>query len=132
MLIQMNFAYFFIFFITALALIFSIFNIIIPLILSPRDWEEKDEKLKIFKQWRNAPYESGEINPIPARFQYNIHYYMYALLFVIFDIEVLFFIPWVITLQAIGWITLLEMVIFIAILLVGLYYAISSDGLRWR
>ena len=105
---------------------------IVPIILSPRDWEEKDDKFRIFKKWRTAPYESGEINPIPARFQYNIHYYMYALLFVIFDVEILFFIPWVITLQQIGWITLIEMFIFIAILLIGLYYAIWKEGLKWR
>ncbi|MCS7164743.1 MAG: NADH-quinone oxidoreductase subunit A [Candidatus Calescibacterium sp.] len=132
MLVQMNFSYFFIFFITLVAIVFAVINIIVPLILSPRDWEEKDERLKIFKFWRNYPYESGEINPLPARFQYNIHYYMYAILFVIFDIEVLFFIPWVITLQKIGWITVIEMLVFVAILLVGLYYAILRDGLKWR
>lgn len=132
MLIQMNLGYFFIFFATFVAVIFAVFNLIIPLIIAPKDWEEKDEKLKIFKKWRTVPYESGEINPIPARFQYNIHYYMYALLFVIFDIEVLFFIPWIITLQQIGWITLIEMLIFVAILLVGLYYAVVKDALRWR
>ncbi|MCS7243433.1 MAG: NADH-quinone oxidoreductase subunit A [Candidatus Calescibacterium sp.] len=132
MLIQMNFAYFFIFFVTFVAVVFALVNLIIPLILAPKDWEEKDQRLRMFKFWRNFPYESGEINPIPARFQYNIHYYMYAILFVIFDIEVLFFIPWVVTLQQIGWITLVEMIIFVLILLVGLYYAIAKDGLKWR
>lgn len=132
MLVQMNVTYFFIFFVSFFAVIFAIFNLIVPIILSPRDWEEKDDKFRIFKKWRTAPYESGEINPIPARFQYNIHYYMYALLFVIFDVEILFFIPWVVTLQQIGWITLIEMFIFIAILLIGLYYAIWKEGLKWR
>lgn len=132
MLIQTNFEYFFIFFLVSFAIIFAVFNLIIPLIITPGDWEEKNELLKKFKEWRNFPYESGEINPIPARFQYNIHYYMYALLFVIFDIEVLFFIPWVLTLSSIGWITLLEMFIFVVLLLVGLYYALEKEGLKWR
>jgi len=132
MLVKMNLAYFFIFFSTFVALVFAIVNLLIPLIIAPKDWEEKNEKLKIFKQWRYKPYESGELNPIPARFQYNIHYYMYALLFVIFDIDILFFIPWVITLKEIGWVTLIEMFIFVVILLIGLFFAIGREALKWR
>jgi len=132
MLVKMNLAYFFIFFSTFVAVAFAVFNLIIPLIIAPKDWEEKNEKLKFFKGWRYKPYESGELNPIPARFQYNIHYYMYALLFVIFDIDILFFIPWVITLQEIGWITLIEMFIFVVILLIGLFFAIGREALKWR
>jgi len=132
MLVKMNLAYFFIFFSIFIALAFAVFNLIIPLIIAPKDWEEKNEKLKFFKGWRYKPYESGELNPIPARFQYNIHYYMYALLFVIFDIDILFFIPWVITLQEIGWVTLIEMFIFVVILLIGLFFAIGKEALKWR
>ncbi len=132
MLVEMNLSYFFIFFAVLVALIFSVVNIIIPLIISPRDWEEKNKELEFFKKIRNFPYECGEVNPIPARFQYNIHYYMYAILFVIFDIEVLFFIPWVITLKDIGWVTLIEMLIFVVLLIVGLYYAMLRDALKWR
>jgi NADH-quinone oxidoreductase subunit A len=132
MLVKMNLAYFFIFFSTFVALVFAIVNLLIPLIIAPKDWQEKNEKLKIFKQWRYKPYESGELNPIPAKFQYNIHYYMYALLFVIFDIDILFFIPWVITLKEIGWVTLIEMFIFVVILLIGLFFAIGREALKWR
>jgi NADH:ubiquinone oxidoreductase subunit 3 (subunit A) len=131
-LINYNFSYFFIFFITAVAVIFSIFNLVIPLILAPKDWEDKNEKTKILKEWRYKPYESGELSPLPARFQYNIHYYMYAILFVIFDIEVLFFIPWVLSIRDFGIATIIEMFIFIIILLVGLYYAISKNALTWK
>jgi NADH:ubiquinone oxidoreductase subunit 3 (subunit A) len=131
-LISYNFSYFFIFFITVVAVIFSIFNLVIPLILAPKDWEDKNEKTRILKEWRYKPYESGELSPLPARFQYNIHYYMYAILFVIFDIEVLFFIPWVLSIRDFGIATIIEMFIFIIILLIGLYYAISKNALTWK
>ena len=78
------------------------------------------------------PYESG-MNPygegtrrIPVRF------YLVAVLFILFDIEVVFFLPWAIVFRQLGLFGLIEMVIFIVILLVGYVYAWKKGALEWE
>ena len=77
------------------------------------------------------PYECG-IEPLTdARDRYSIRYYLIAMLFVIFDIEVIFIIPWAVRFQSLGLLGLVEMLLFIAILLVGLWYAWKKGALEW-
>ena len=75
-------------------------------------------------------YESGS-DPLPLFGQANVRYYVYALLFVIFDVEAVFIFPWAINTDALAWFGLTEMVVFIAVLLLGLAYVWRKGLLKW-
>jgi NADH-quinone oxidoreductase subunit A len=76
-------------------------------------------------------YESG-VDPSGAMFlQSNIRYYVFALLFVMFDVEAVFIFPWALGLEAYDVFGLVEMVIFIVVLALGLVYAWRKGVLRW-
>ncbi len=76
-------------------------------------------------------YESG-VDPIGSMWsQSQIRYYIFALLFVMFDVEAVFIFPWAVRLEAFGFFGLVEMVIFIFILALGLAYAWRKGVLRW-
>ena len=79
-------------------------------------------------------YECG-VEPVgPAWVQFRIGYYVYALLFVVFDIEAVFLYPWAVTFgqRGVGWYVFVEMVVFILILVGGLAYAWKEGALQWR
>jgi NADH-quinone oxidoreductase subunit A len=76
-------------------------------------------------------YESGEEPIGQAWGRYPIHFYIFALLFVVFDVEVIFLFPWAVVFRSLGWLGIVEMGIFIGILLVGLVYAWKKDALSW-
>ena len=76
-------------------------------------------------------YESG-VDPVGSGWsQSQIRYYVYALLFVMFDVEAVFIFPWAIGLETFGVFGLVEMIVFIAILTLGLAYAWRKKVLRW-
>jgi NADH-quinone oxidoreductase subunit A len=76
-------------------------------------------------------YESG-VDPVGTEWsQTQVRYYVYALLFVIFDVEAVFIFPWATRLEAYQWFGLVEMLIFIAVLALGLVYAWRKRVLRW-
>jgi NADH-quinone oxidoreductase subunit A len=75
-------------------------------------------------------YEAGS-DPIGAFGQSNVRYYVYALLFVMFDVEAVFIFPWAVDLEKLGVFGLFEMVTFVAILTLGLVYAWRKGVLRW-
>ncbi|MEI6427038.1 MAG: NADH-quinone oxidoreductase subunit A [Pseudanabaenaceae cyanobacterium] len=76
-------------------------------------------------------YESG-CEPIGgAWIQFNIRYYMFALAFVIFDVETVFLYPWAVAFNQLGLLAFIEALIFIAILLLGLVYAWRKGALEW-
>jgi len=78
------------------------------------------------------PYESG-VNPYgPGTRRMPIRFYLIAVLFILFDIEVVFFLPWAIVFRQLGLFGLIEMVIFIVILLVGYVYAWKKGALEWE
>jgi NADH:ubiquinone oxidoreductase subunit 3 (subunit A) len=76
-------------------------------------------------------YESGMVPIGDAWIKYHIQYYMYALIFVIFDVEAVFIYPWAVVYKQVGLYALAEISIFIAILVVGLAYAWRRGALRW-
>ena len=78
-----------------------------------------------------APYESGSPLFSDARIQFPMRYYIIAMLFVIFDIEIIFMIPWAVRFQSLGLLGLIEMVVFIVILLAGFWYAWKKGALEW-
>ena len=78
------------------------------------------------------PYESG-MNPYgEGTRRMPICFYLIAVLFILFDIEVVFFLPWAIVFRQLGLFGLIEMVIFIVILLVGYVYAWKKGALEWE
>jgi NADH-quinone oxidoreductase subunit A len=77
-------------------------------------------------------YECG-VDPVGSGWsQSYIRYYVYGLLFVIFDVEAVFIFPWAIVLDQLGTFGLVEMFVFIAILILGLVYAVRKGVLRWE
>jgi NADH-quinone oxidoreductase subunit A len=78
-----------------------------------------------------APYESGSPLFSDARVQFPMRYYIIAMLFVIFDIEIVFLFPWAVAFKKLGLIGVVEMAIFIGILVVGFWYAWKKGALEW-
>ncbi len=77
------------------------------------------------------PYESGSPLFMDARVQFPMRYYIIAMLFVIFDIEVVFLFPWAVVFKKLGLLGLVEMGLFLAILIVGFWYAWKKGALDW-
>nr|WP_228035767.1 NAD(P)H-quinone oxidoreductase subunit 3 [Oculatella sp. LEGE 06141] len=80
---------------------------------------------------RRTTYESG-MEPIGgAWIQFNIRYYMFALVFVIFDVETVFLYPWAVSFSQLGLLAFVEALVFIAILVIALVYAWRKGALEW-
>jgi NADH-quinone oxidoreductase subunit A len=81
---------------------------------------------------KSLPYESG-MRPIgPGMRRMPVRFYLVAVLFILFDIEVVFFLPWAVVYKQLGLFGLVEMLIFIVILLVGYVYAWKKGALEWE
>ncbi len=81
---------------------------------------------------KSQPYESG-MNPYgPGTRRMSVRYYLIAVLFILFDVEVVFFLPWAVVFRKLGWFALVEMLVFIVILLVGYIYAWKKGALEWE
>ncbi|GBD10810.1 NAD(P)H-quinone oxidoreductase subunit 3 [bacterium HR23] len=77
-------------------------------------------------------YECG-MQTVGGRWtRFNFRYYLYALLFVVFDVETVFLYPWAVEFQRLGLFALVEMLVFLGILLVGWAYAWRKGALEWR
>lgn len=82
---------------------------------------------------KNSLYECGVVPIGTGRWaQFNFRYFMYALLFVIFDVETVFIYPWAIRFQQLGLFALIEMLVFVLILVLGLVYAWRKRALEWE
>ena len=81
---------------------------------------------------KSMPYESGMDPYGEGTRRMPVRFYLIAVLFILFDIEVIFFLPWAITFRQLGLFGLIEMVIFIVILLVGYVYAWKKGALEWE
>ena len=81
---------------------------------------------------KSAPYESGMVPIGPGTRQMPVRFYRIAVLFILFDIEIIFFLPWAVVYRQLGIFGLVEMFIFIVILLVGLAYAWKTGALEWE
>lgn len=80
---------------------------------------------------KRTTYESG-IEPMgEAWVQFSVRYYMYALVFVVFDVETIFLYPWAVVFDQVGALALLEVCLFLFILLIGLVYAWRKGALEW-
>lgn len=78
-----------------------------------------------------STYESG-IEPFgEAQVRYNVRYYLFALMFVVFDVEILFLYPWAVSFTQLGMLGVVEVLIFIGLLVMGLLYAWKKKVLEW-
>ena len=80
---------------------------------------------------RRTTYESGMEPFGGAWIQFNIRYYMFALVFVVFDVETVFLYPWAVAFSRLGLLAFVEALIFIAILVIALVYAWRKGALEW-
>lgn len=81
---------------------------------------------------KNLPFESGIVSVGSAQFHTTIHFYLPAILFIIFDLEVVFLFAWALIVRDAGWAGFLEVSIFIVVLLVALFYLYRIGALDWR
>jgi NADH-quinone oxidoreductase subunit A len=78
-----------------------------------------------------ATYECGESPLGDTRLRFNVRFYVVALIFLIFDVEIVFLFPWATVYKSLGWFAFLEMVVFLVILLVGYAYVWRKGDLDW-
>jgi NADH-quinone oxidoreductase subunit A len=80
---------------------------------------------------KGQPYECGIPTATSPWHQFNVGYYLFALLFLIFDVEMVFMYPWAVVVKKVGIVALFEIVIFIFILFMGFLYAHKKGALKW-
>ncbi len=81
---------------------------------------------------KSVPYESG-MRPLgPGTRRMPVRFYLIAVLFILFDIEIVFFLPWAVVFRQLGLFGLIEMLVFVIILLVGYFYAWKKGALEWE
>ena len=102
-------------------LVFSVATLVLSYLVQPKYPEP--EKL--------TTYECGSEPFSDARMPFPVRYYIFAMLFVIFDIEVIFLYPWAVVFTKVGLIGLIEMLVFIALFLVAYVYAWRKGALKW-
>ncbi len=80
---------------------------------------------------KGEPYECGIPTKGKTWTQLNVGYYLFALIFLIFDVELIFLFPWAVVAKSAGWVALVEIVIFLFILFMGFLYAHKKGALKW-
>ena len=78
------------------------------------------------------PFECGIESTGNARVPFSVRYFLVAILFVLFDVEVIFMYPWAVNFKELGLTGLLEMFLFIGLLLLGFFYVIKKGALKWE
>jgi NADH-quinone oxidoreductase subunit A len=81
---------------------------------------------------KSRPYESGVSEPFSALTRWPVRYALLGMLFLVFDVEALFFYPWAVVLRQLGWAGILDVITFFIVLGVGYVYARSRGALQWR
>ncbi|GAA4467867.1 NADH-quinone oxidoreductase subunit A [Nibrella saemangeumensis] len=105
-----------------LALAFIVGTMIVTHMIGPnRKSEKKDE-----------PFESGIPVQGDARTPISIKYFLIAIVFVLFDVEVIFLYPWAVNFKSLGMTGFIEMILFMGLLLAGFYYIIRKGVLKWE
>ncbi len=108
-------------------IVFGIAPVVSGMVLAPR--RPYDEKL--------SPYECGFEAFADTRMKFDVRYYLIAILFILFDLEVAFLVPWatifkeIVHTDSVKWFGFIEMMVFLVILLVGYIYALLKGALDW-
>ncbi|MCA9788573.1 MAG: NADH-quinone oxidoreductase subunit A [Cyanobacteria bacterium HKST-UBA05] len=105
-----------------LSLIFAIKLLVIAWVVSP----------KAPNPLKGSTYESGMPLFGGAHIQFDVKFYLFSLLFILFDIESIFLFPWAVAFEKLGMLGLVEMLLFIGILTLGLVYAWRRRALEWH
>lgn len=100
---------------------FALAPLVVVLLIAPRKRSRAKEDI----------YECGLLTTGETWVRFRIQYYIYALLFVVFDIESIFLYPWAVSYAGLGFFALVEMLIFLVMLVIGLAYAWAKGVLRW-
>jgi len=103
------------------AVVVPLVAVLLPVLIAPKKPSARKEEV----------YECGIETKGNIRIQFKSQYYIYALIFLVFDIEVIFLFPWAVSLDKLPLFAVLEGVIFIAILFAGLIYAMRKGALAW-
>lgn len=106
----------------AIGIVMAVAFIFISHVLSPKSRNPN----------KGLPYECGVVPKADARAPFNVHFYLVAVLFVLFDLEAVFIYPWAVSLRTLGITGLVEMFVFIAVLLIGLVYAWKKGVFEWE
>ncbi|WP_141506521.1 NADH-quinone oxidoreductase subunit A [Paenibacillus luteus] len=109
--------------------IFIVLGILLPVIALTVGRLLRPSKPTELKQ---TTYESGNEPVGEGQVRFNIRYYLFALMFVIFDVETVFLYPWAVAYNKLGLFVLVEMFIFAGMLLIGLLYAWKKKVLKWN
>ena len=105
-----------------IGILFGVGPLIAGFILGPR--RPDSEKL--------SPYECGFEAFEDSRMKFDVRYYLVAILFIIFDLEIAFLFPWAVVLGEIGWFGFLAMMLFLGILVIGFIYEWKKGALEWE
>ena len=81
---------------------------------------------------KDSPYECGFLAFENARMKFDVRYYLVAILFIIFDLEIAFLFPWAVVLDSLGVVGFVAMVVFLGILVVGFIYEWKKGALEWE
>jgi NADH-quinone oxidoreductase subunit A len=109
--------------------IFIVLGILLPVVALTVGRLLRPNKPNELKQ---TTYESGNEPVGEGQVRFNIRYYLFALMFVIFDVETVFLYPWAVAYNKLGLFVLVEMLIFAGMLLIGLLYAWKKKVLKWN
>jgi NADH-quinone oxidoreductase subunit A len=80
---------------------------------------------------KDDPFECGIESDGDARTPISVRYFMIAILFVLFDVEIIFMYPWAVNFMKLGWFGFIEMLVFLSFLMAGFYYVIRKGILTW-
>ncbi|MDA8561888.1 NADH-quinone oxidoreductase subunit A [Gammaproteobacteria bacterium] len=81
---------------------------------------------------KNSPYECGFPAFDDARLPFDVRFYLVAILFIIFDLETAFLVPWAVVFREIGWFGMIGMGIFLGLLVIGFIYEWKKGALEWE
>tara|TARA_Y100001970_G_scaffold117123_1_gene145737 strand:+ start:2382 stop:2750 length:369 start_codon:yes stop_codon:yes gene_type:complete len=87
---------------------------------------------RINRKYKNTPFESGIISVGSAQFRMSVDFYLTAILFIIFDLEVVFLFAWAVSIREAGWLGFIEISVFSFILVIALIYLWRIGALDWR
>lgn len=99
----------------------AIFMVVLSTVLSPGGATKS----------KSAPYESGMIPLGSTRERFSVKFYVVAILFIVFDVETVFLLPWAVSMRQLGWEGFASAMIFVFILTVGLVYEWKKGALEW-
>ncbi len=105
----------------AIATVMGLIPLVLGLVLGPR----KPDAAK------DSPYECGFEAFEDARMQFDVRYYLVAILFIIFDLEIAFLFPWAVSIREVGLVGFVSMAVFLIILTVGFIYEWKKGALDW-